>query len=143
MLVNFFSDNHQQVEDNDLKSLSGPPLRVDPPRNPFGSGGVQNPFVYNRRLVAADFQGVIWLRRKPTPRLPCSRENRSFLVWPDRRRPRTSRSPLPTPKTSLCSATLSHAGLVIDLKHADLKNFVEDLYKVDALLRGETTAPNQ
>lgn len=66
VLVTFFSDNHQevagtnsttQVEDNDLKSLSGPPLRVDPPRNPFGSGGVQNPFVYTRRLVAADFQG--------------------------------------------------------------------------------------
>ena len=66
VLVTFFNDNHQevaatnsttQVENNDLKSLSGPPLRVDPPRNPFGSGGVQNPFVYTRRLVTADFQG--------------------------------------------------------------------------------------
>lgn len=31
--------------------------------------------------------------------------------------------------------------VVIDLKHADLKNFVEDLYKIDSLLRGDTPVP--
>lgn len=67
LLITFFNDNHQEVMASDavatatsvgLSSQSGPQIRVDPPRNPFGAGGVQNPFIYTHKLVQADFAGA-------------------------------------------------------------------------------------
>lgn len=67
LLITFFNDNHQEVMGQDavatvtsvgLYSQSGPQIRVDGPRNPFGAGGVQNPYVYTHKLVQADFAGA-------------------------------------------------------------------------------------
>lgn len=62
LLVTYFNDNHQEVVGPDSEAsavesgLNGPAVRKDPARNPFGAGGVENPFVYTRKLVEADFQ---------------------------------------------------------------------------------------
>jgi hypothetical protein len=67
LLITFFNDNHQEVMPSDsvatvamtgLTSQSGPKIRVDRPRNPFGAGGVQNPYVYTHNLVQDDFKGA-------------------------------------------------------------------------------------
>lgn len=67
LLITFFNDNHQEVMPSDsvatvgmtgLNGQSGSTIRVDRPRNPFGAGGVQNPFVYTHKLVKADFEGA-------------------------------------------------------------------------------------
>ncbi len=67
LLIVFFNDNHQEVMGPDseatvtpenLSSLSGGPIRVDPARNPFGAGGVESPFVYTRKLVQKDFENA-------------------------------------------------------------------------------------
>jgi len=68
LLVVFFDDNHQEVmphdmvakvQDNGLSKTQGEgEIRKDPPRNPFGAGGVENPFVYTHRLVEDDFKGA-------------------------------------------------------------------------------------
>lgn len=68
LLINFFADNHQEVMGEDmvataseggLNKVSGDgEIRKDPARNPFGAGGVENPFVYTHRLRQADFQGA-------------------------------------------------------------------------------------
>ncbi|MBT9585812.1 hypothetical protein IV102_20895 [bacterium] len=64
LLITFFNDNHQEVLASDseasadiagLSSLSGPAIRKDSARNPFGAGGVSSPFVYTHRLIKADF----------------------------------------------------------------------------------------
>jgi hypothetical protein len=68
LLINFFADNHQEVMGQDMvataasggltKSSGNGDIRKDPPRNPFGAGGVESPFIYTHRLRAADFQGA-------------------------------------------------------------------------------------
>ncbi|MBT9586284.1 hypothetical protein IV102_23280 [bacterium] len=67
LLITFFNDNHQEVVGTDieatvapeaLKPLKGGKVRRDGARNPFGAGGVDNPFVYTRKLVADDFKGA-------------------------------------------------------------------------------------
>ncbi|MCA9777448.1 MAG: hypothetical protein KC800_12045 [Candidatus Eremiobacteraeota bacterium] len=68
LLVVFFSDNHQEVVGTDavcevgstgLKKTQGQgEVRVDPARNPFGAGGVENPFIYTYKLVQDDFKGA-------------------------------------------------------------------------------------
>lgn len=68
LLINFFSNNHQEVMGEDmvatasssgLSKVSGATeIRVDPARNPFGSGGVESPFIYTHRLREADFEGA-------------------------------------------------------------------------------------
>lgn len=64
LLVTYFFDNHQEVLASDseaqvgfktLTSQSGPAIRKDAARNPFGTG-MDNPFVYTRKLVASDFE---------------------------------------------------------------------------------------
>jgi len=68
LLITFFNDNHQEVMGNDIvaqatettMSATEPPnakIRKDKGRNPFGSGGVQSPFVYARKIFADDFKG--------------------------------------------------------------------------------------
>ena len=63
LLITFFNDNHQEVVPEDVEA-SVTADRVDAPkekvrregaRNPLGAGGVDNPFVYTHKLVAADF----------------------------------------------------------------------------------------
>jgi hypothetical protein len=65
LLITYFFDNHQEVmgqdseamvDKNGLASKSGPAIRKDRARNPFGVGGVQSPFVYTHRLVTPDFK---------------------------------------------------------------------------------------
>jgi hypothetical protein len=67
LLITFFFDNHQEVLGPDseaqvggatLTTISGGAIRKDKARNPFGSGGVQNPFVYTHFLVTGDFTGA-------------------------------------------------------------------------------------
>jgi len=67
LLITYFFDNHQEVLGSDaearvdpttLTSQSGGAIRKDPARNPFSTGGVQNPFVYVHRLVTDDFKGA-------------------------------------------------------------------------------------
>jgi len=89
LLITFFSDNHQEVLSSDVEAevaaagLSGPPasqLRKDPARNPFGAGGVGNPFVYTRKLIEADFAKAdqpyedekVWLQARVRPTFPPS-----------------------------------------------------------------------
>ena len=64
LLVTFFDDNHQEVmgpassarvDDRGLTKIDGEDIRKDPARNPFGAGGVGNPFIYTRKLAQADF----------------------------------------------------------------------------------------
>lgn len=64
LLITFFNDNHQEILGTDseanvsltgLTSKSGPPSQKGKPRNPFGAGGVENPFVYTHKLRAPDF----------------------------------------------------------------------------------------
>lgn len=64
LLLTFFSDNHQEVMGSDNEATVGQAglvnaingaVRVDGPRNPFGAGGVESPFIYTRKLVQADF----------------------------------------------------------------------------------------
>lgn len=66
VLVTFFFDNHQEVLASDteaqvgfktINARTGPAIRKDRARNPFGTG-MANPFVYTRTLAAADFQGA-------------------------------------------------------------------------------------
>lgn len=82
LLVTYFNDNHQEVLGPNSEStaqetgLTGGSVRKDSARNPFGAGGVENPFVYTRKLVEADFQnppldyeaekGVLQARVRPT-----------------------------------------------------------------------------
>ena len=85
LLVNYFSDNHQEVMAQDCEAQTGTaglviqtgsPVRRDGPRNPFGAGGVANPFIYTRKLVQADFpttvpdiateNGILQARVRPT-----------------------------------------------------------------------------
>jgi hypothetical protein len=62
LLITFFNDNHQEVVGPDSNAtavdttLNGSSVRKDAARNPFGAGGVENPFVYTHRLIQADFQ---------------------------------------------------------------------------------------
>lgn len=67
LLITYFFDNHQEVlpENSEasvtpagLNTTSGGPIRKDPARNPFGTGGVQSPFVYTQNLSQDDFQGA-------------------------------------------------------------------------------------
>lgn len=67
LLIVFFNDNHQEVMGEDLvaevksgglsKSTGSGEVRKDEVRNPFGAGGVENPFVYTHRLIEDDFKG--------------------------------------------------------------------------------------
>lgn len=97
LLITFFSDNHQEVVGPDSEataqdtSMSGPSIRRDPARNPFGAGGVENPFVYTHRLIQADFQNppnsyeteklLLQARVRPTfpPSLFWQKSNNSVL----------------------------------------------------------------
>jgi hypothetical protein len=67
ILITYFFDNHQEVlpEDTEatatpagLRATVGGPVRKDAARNPFGSGGVESPFVYTKNLSQADFAGA-------------------------------------------------------------------------------------
>lgn len=67
LLITFFNNNHQEVVglnaeatvgSDTLSPTNGGKVRVDPARNPFGAGGVDNPFVYTKKLVADDFKGA-------------------------------------------------------------------------------------
>ena len=68
LLVVFFSDNHQEVMGADMvasvestglvKSEGEGEIRKDEARNPFGAGGVENPFIYTHKLVQDDFKGA-------------------------------------------------------------------------------------
>lgn len=68
LLVVFFDDNHQEVVGTDMVCTVGTDgltkaegvgdVRVDPARNPFGAGGVENPFIYTYKLVQDDFKGA-------------------------------------------------------------------------------------
>jgi hypothetical protein len=67
LLITYFFDNHQEVLPQDaeatatpagLRATSGGPVRQDAARNPFGSGGVESPFVYTKNLSADDFVGA-------------------------------------------------------------------------------------
>lgn len=66
LLLTWFFDNHQEVLSPDseaqvnFKTLavqSGGQARRDKARNPFGTG-MDNPFVYTRKLQASDFEGA-------------------------------------------------------------------------------------
>ncbi len=66
LLVTFFFDNHQEVLASDteaqvtfktINAQTGPAIRKDKARNPFGKG-MENPFVYTRKLADADFKGA-------------------------------------------------------------------------------------
>ena len=66
LLVTYFFDNHQEVLASDceaqagfrnITAKTGPAVRQDRARNPFGTG-MDNPFVYTRKLFASDFQGA-------------------------------------------------------------------------------------
>ena len=67
LLIVFFQDNHQEVMGEDLvaevqsdglsKTTGTSEVRKDAARNPFGAGGVENPFVYTHRLIEDDFEG--------------------------------------------------------------------------------------
>ena len=60
LLITFFSDNHQEVMGEDItanvaadklvKVEGQNTIRRDPARNPFGAGGVENPFIYTHKL---------------------------------------------------------------------------------------------
>lgn len=65
LLITYFFDNHQEVLPEEsqatvtpagLSVTSGGPVRRDPARNPFGTGGVGSPFVYTRNLSQDDFR---------------------------------------------------------------------------------------
>lgn len=67
LLITYFFDNHQEVLPEEsqatvtpagLTVTSGGPVRKDPARNPFGTGGVESPFVYTQNLSADDFEGA-------------------------------------------------------------------------------------
>jgi hypothetical protein len=68
LLVVFFNDNHQEVMGQDMvasvgtaslnKSEGDGEIRKDKPRNPFGAGGVENPFIYTHKLIQDDFKGA-------------------------------------------------------------------------------------
>jgi hypothetical protein len=68
LLVVFFNDNHQEVMGPDMvasvdtgglvKSQGDGDIRKDEARNPFGSGGVANPFIYTHKLIEDDFKGA-------------------------------------------------------------------------------------
>ena len=63
LLITFFNDNHQEVVSENVEAsvatdrVTAPKgqVRRDKARNPFGAGGVDSPFVYTHKLVAADF----------------------------------------------------------------------------------------
>lgn len=88
LLITYFFDNHQEVLSPDseaqadyktLNSTSGPAIRKDKSRNPFGTG-VANPFVYTHRLETADFENAdapgqmdlenTWLKASVKPSYP-------------------------------------------------------------------------
>lgn len=68
LLITFFDDNHQEVLGPDqvgkvqaagLSLVEGKgSIRKDKARNPFGAGGVENPFVYTHKLIQDDFKGA-------------------------------------------------------------------------------------
>ena len=67
LLITFFNDNHQEVIETDVEAtvkpeslspLNGAKVRRDKARNPFGAGGVDNPFVYTKKLISDDFKGA-------------------------------------------------------------------------------------
>lgn len=68
LLITYFYDNHQEVlgedlvaeakEGNLVKLYGESQIRRDKPRNPFGAGGVENPFIYTHQLVEDDFKGA-------------------------------------------------------------------------------------
>lgn len=97
LLVVFFNDNHQEVMGANMVAEVGATglsktegtgdIRRDPARNPFGAGGVENPFVYQRKLIQDDFRGAdapgaleaerVTLRARVRPAFPPS------FSWPD------------------------------------------------------------
>lgn len=97
LLIVFFNDNHQEVVGTDmvctvtskgLQKVQGEgDVRVDPARNPFGAGGVENPFIYTHKLIEDDFKGAdepgaleaerLTLKARVRPAFPPS------FNWPD------------------------------------------------------------
>jgi hypothetical protein len=67
LLITYFYDNHQEVVGPDMvgtataqtltKTEGEGTIRKDPARNPFGAGGVANPFIYTHKLIEDDFKG--------------------------------------------------------------------------------------
>lgn len=97
LLIVFFADNHQEVVGPDTvaqvstagltKTEGTGTIRRDPARNPFGAGGVENPFIFIHKLVQDDFKGAddagameaerVTLKARIRPAFPPS------FSWPD------------------------------------------------------------